>query len=343
MVGVVIDGGTLYLQRRTAQNAADAGALAGARELQQATNQSNSTIGDAICTLVSANAFGVSPTATAYFVNTGGSTNLGNIAVSFVSGCNGSPASWIPNGASGVHVDVTVGPYNTYLVGIVGLRQLTAQAAATAQVGVLSVPRPDLIPLAGCGPDMLVDGQSPTPFRNILNPDNTINPAYFVAPLNDMLLQGSQMTQNEVAPQGAGCPAWNGTSSSWKGKVDIGGVTGVLTPPATLPIDTGNGTIDFAVVNACTLLYGPTGDPTNQTASSSRCYLIVPIAAPPNINNTANIVTLACFKVYDGTSGYQKWRGVLVPITSNTCSFGTYMPTWTFGNTFGETHVMMTN
>src|SRR5579859_2472255 len=122
MVGLVIDGGTLYVQRRTAQNAADAAALAGARALQQATQQSTGTIGDAICTYLLANAFGVVPTATAYFADTTGLTNLG--AISFSSGCSASPSSWIPNGASGIHVEVTIGPYNTYLAGIVGLRQL---------------------------------------------------------------------------------------------------------------------------------------------------------------------------------------------------------------------------
>jgi Flp pilus assembly protein TadG len=346
MVGVVIDGGTLYLQRRTAQNAADAAALAGTRALQQATQQSTATVGDAICTYLLANAFGVTPTATAYFVDTGGVTNLG--AVSLSSGCLANAPSWIPNATSGVHVDVTVGPYNTYLVGMVGLRTMMATAAATAQIGVLGIPRPDLTPLAGCGRDMLVDGQSPTPFRDILMPapSGSINPALFSPPALlpvDVVLQGSQMTQNEVAPQGANCPAWNGSSSAWKGKVDISGVpaNATLTPPFQLPVDTGNGSIDGWVVNTCVTLFGASGDPTNKTASTSTCYLLVPIAAPPNPPNLANIVTLACFKVYDGNNGPQKWRGVLVDITTNTCTYGVYPPTWTFGNTFSETQVML--
>jgi Flp pilus assembly protein TadG len=338
MVAVVLDGGTLYLQRRTAQNAADAAALAGARALQQATLQSTGTIGDAICTYLLSNTFGVTPTATAYFVDTSGTNNLGNITLA--NGCSASPASWIPIGASGVHVDVVIGPYNTYLAGIVGVRQLTAKAPATAQVGVLGIPRPELTPLAGCGPDMLVNGTSPTPFRNILNPDNTINTTLYYT--TDVVLQGSQMTQQEVAPQGAGCPAWNGSSSAWKGKVDVSGVTGPLTPPFPLPVDTGNGSIDSWVVNTCITVYGAGGDPTNKDATTSQCYLLVPIAAPPNPLNTANIVTLACFRLYDGNSGPQKWRGVLVPITSNTCNYGISVPVWTFGNTFDETQVMLT-
>jgi Flp pilus assembly protein TadG len=268
MIGVVVDGGTLYVQRRTAQNAADAAALAGTRVLQQATLQSTGTIGDAICTYVLANSFGVTPTATANFVDTTGRVNLGSINLS--TGCGASPPSWIPNGASGIHVAVAIGPYNTYLAGIVGVRQLEADASATAQVGVLSIPRPDLTPLAGCGPDMLVDGTSPTPFRNILTPSKTINSARYG---DDLVLEGSQMAQNEVPPQGSNCPAWNGSSSAWKGQVVIDGVTGALTPPFQLPVDTGNSSIDGWVSDTCIGLYGLAGDPSGETAASSTCYL----------------------------------------------------------------------
>src|SRR5947209_6769625 len=43
-MGVAIDGGELYVQRRTAQNAADAAALAGSRAMQQATVLPTSTV-----------------------------------------------------------------------------------------------------------------------------------------------------------------------------------------------------------------------------------------------------------------------------------------------------------
>ena len=69
-------------------------------------------------------------------------------------------------------------------------------------------------------------------------------------------------------------------------------------------------------MSTCLTLYPLGGDPTGKDATTSNCYLLVPIAAPPNPPNGANIVTLACFKVYDGGNGYQKWRGVLYPTTS---------------------------
>ena len=335
MVAVTVDGGTLYLQRRTAQNAADAAALAGTRALQQATVQNNSTIADAVCTYVLANSFGVTPTARAYFVVTSGTNNLGPLALGV--GCGPSPANWIPNGASGVHVDITIGPYNTYLAGIVGVRQLSAEASATAQVGVLSIPNPDLAPLAGCGPDMLVNGTSPDPFVNILNADNrSINESLVGV---DLLLQGSQMSQNE----NASCPKWNTNSSAWKGKIDTSGITGPLTPPMQIPVDTGNGLIDDVISRVCESIWGvgpPSHDPQGSNAGDDVCFMLIPIAAPPNPADEANIVTLACFSLYDGRSGTNKWRGILHKATD--CKYGVYPPIWTYGNGVRETQVLLT-
>jgi Flp pilus assembly protein TadG len=334
MVGVVIDGGTLYVQRRTAQNAADAAALAGTRALQIATLASSGNVGDAISCYLTNNSFGITPTATAYFVGTSGTNNLGSIGLT--SGCSGSPSTTIPTGASGVHVDVTIGPYNTNLVQVIGIRQLTAQASATAQVGVLGIPNPDITPLAGCGPDMLMDPQHPTPSENILNPDGTIDLTDYAG--HDYILEGSQTAQDSTSS----CPAWNGGSSSWKGRINISGITGTLTPPMPdVPVDTGTSFVD-TVSSICISVYGSAGDPTNKDATDSICYLLVPIAMPPNPANGANIVTLACFKVYDGGNGGQKWRGILSPITTNTCNYGVYPPVWTYGNTFSETQVMLT-
>jgi hypothetical protein len=110
-----------------------------------------------------------------------------------------------------------------------------------------------------------------------------------------------------------------------------------------LPVDTGNSSIDSWVVNTCTTIYGPAGDPSGEDATTSQCYLLVPIAAPPNPANQANIVTLACFRLYDGGSGTNKWRGVLVAVSSSTCTYGVYPPTWTYGNSFSETQVALTS
>jgi hypothetical protein len=338
MVGVALDGGTLYLQRRTAQNAADAAALAGTRALQQTPGPSTLQISAEICKYALANQFGVTPTVSAYFVNTSGSS-LGTITLP--TNCSGSTSNAIPTGSSGVHVDIQVGPYNTYLVGIVGVRQLQAQAAATAQVGLLAIPNPDITPLAGCGPDMLTRGNSATPFVNLMLTDNVnINPAlYYPTATTDLVLQGSQMSQQENAT----CPKWNGTASAWKGQIDPSGIPGAFVIPdggLNVPVSTGNSNIDSIISSLCVSLYGSDADPTNTGASASKCYLLVPIATPPNPTDNAHIVTLACFKIYDGGNGQEKWRGILYP--PNACTYGVYLPTWTFGNLNNETRVLLT-
>jgi Flp pilus assembly protein TadG len=328
LLALIFDGGNIYLQRRTAQNSADAAALAGARALQQAVGPSDTTISSEICKYSLANAFGVVPGATAYFVGVNGTTNVG--AITLPGSCSGSSSNTISNGLSGVHVDITIN-VTTYLAGVIGFRSVVVRASSTAQVGRGGVPRPDLAPLAGCGPDMLVDGTK-TIGTNILNPDGiTINEALVGL---DVVLEGSQMTQHEDAT----CPGWNGVSSAWKGQADISGVSGTLTPPIQLPISTGNSSLDSAVGTACV----QTGwaDPTNVSAPPPDvCLLLVPIAAPPNPSNQANIVTLACFSVYDGGSGAQKWRGVLHKFID--CKDAVFTATST-GTSFSETRVMLT-
>jgi hypothetical protein len=335
MVAVVLDGGTLYVQRRTVQNAADAAALGGARALQQATINPNGDVGTQLCTYLVANTFGVTPTATAYFVAADGTTNLGTILLP--QGCSGTaPYTTIPTGASGVHVDATIGPYNTYMAGIVGIRQLSTHAVATAQVGVLSVPNPLLTPLAGCGPDMLFNGKSTTPSDNILvgNGSSTpysINPARYG---DDLVLQGSQMSQNTDPTI---CPSSGG--SSWKGKIDTSGITGPLTLPTVIPTDNGNGTIDSAVTAVCAST--GQGAPTGSAPPPDICLLLVPIAAPPNPSGNANIVLFGCFSMYAPGPGWQKWRGVLHPVTD--CPYGVYTPGWTWGSGISQTRVLLTS
>lgn len=334
MVATILDGGTLYLQRRTVQNAADAAALAGTRALQQATISPNGTVGTQVCAYLVANAFGVTPTATAYFVATDGTTNLGSIALP--AGCSGTaPNSAIPTGASGVHVDATIGPYDTYMAGIVGIRQLSAVAQSTAQVGGLAIPEAALTPLAGCGPDMLFNGQSSTPNDNILLGDGGTNP-YSIDPArygDDLVLQGSQLAQNSSTTL---CPS-NGGSASWKGRIIISGITGPLLLPATLPTDTGNGNINAQINAGCTA----TGQlaATGSTPPPDVCLLLVPIAAPPNPSGQAHIVVFACFSMYSPGPGFQKWRGVLHPVSD--CPYGAYVPSWKWGDGISQTRVLL--
>ncbi|HLZ28957.1 MAG TPA: pilus assembly protein TadG-related protein [Chloroflexota bacterium] len=331
MVGLVVDGGDIYVQRRTAQNAADAAALAGARALLMATTNPTSAIGTEICKYLLANSFGTPPTGSAYFVDINGGP-LG--AITLPTHCVGSANSGIPTGAAGVHVDATIGPFNTYLVQIVDIRNMTVRADASAGVGVLGIPNAYLTPLAGCGPDMLFDGKSDTPFDNILLGDG-VTTAYSINPArygDDLVLQGAQLSSHEDP---AVCPSSGGVS--WKGKLNISGLAGVLVPPMSVPTDNGNGTIDTAINNACAAT--GQGTPVSTAPLPDVCLLLVPIAAPPNPTGDANIVTFACMSLYTPVQGFQKWRGVLRP--TGACNYGTYTRSWTWGTLSANTKVFL--
>ncbi len=139
LVALVLDGGSVYVQRRTAQTSADAAALAGARELRNAASSSSvPAVSTAITTYAQANAFGVQPSVLcAYFVGTDGTTNVGTILNNSATVCSGTAVATIPSAASGVHVDVQI-PFHTYLAGMLGVYDLTADGHATSQVGVLT-------------------------------------------------------------------------------------------------------------------------------------------------------------------------------------------------------------
>ena len=71
LLAMIVDGGFLYLERRTAQASADAGALAGTRALRELS--SLVTIRDSATAIATSNAFGPAPTVQCvYLVNTAG-------------------------------------------------------------------------------------------------------------------------------------------------------------------------------------------------------------------------------------------------------------------------------
>ncbi len=153
LLALVVDGGNIYVQRRTAVTAADAGALAGTRALKNATASSDvAAIRTDLTTFVQANGFGTQAgTPCAYFVDTAGNPIAGGgiVNAGTVAGC---PAltGLIPNGASGVHVDSHI-RFNTFLAGMLRVSVLDADAHATGQVGVLTTYNAGNVPLIACG------------------------------------------------------------------------------------------------------------------------------------------------------------------------------------------------
>ncbi len=138
---LAIDGGNTYVERRRAQNAADAGALAGARELwlhvstldssettvQQAINEAAESNGIADTNGIAGDT--VNDNVTAYYTD-----RLGN-KLGVEVGVAG-----IPPNAGGINV-VTQRDFNTFLAGLIGRGEMGANAEATAVI----------IPPQGCG------------------------------------------------------------------------------------------------------------------------------------------------------------------------------------------------
>jgi Flp pilus assembly protein TadG len=148
VLGLIFDGGNFYVQRRTAQNAADAGALAGTRALMNAPTSPDTTVADAVCKYLTANVFGTIPTATAVFVDTSGSAVSTNL---LPANCSGSVSNVIPGTAAGVKVDASIGPFQTYVAGIVGIRQATATGTSTVQGAAVAAVNADNAPFIICG------------------------------------------------------------------------------------------------------------------------------------------------------------------------------------------------
>jgi Flp pilus assembly protein TadG len=133
MLGMATDLGYAFSQRRASQNAADAGALAGARMVLKQQVAS----GDA-ATEVTKNAMNgttVNMAACWYVDDTKSASNLGS--------CAGAP----PSGATGVHVEVNE-THNTFFMKVLGVNTVTTSAKATANVQIV-----DQIP--GNGPYMV--------------------------------------------------------------------------------------------------------------------------------------------------------------------------------------------
>ncbi len=131
-VALAIDGGNAYTQKREAQNAADAAALAGARQLAlecaKTTGQNESNIRQAIIEMVQINDPGATPLAYFTFENGTKSACAIGSCLSVVCGC--------PNRYTGVEVNVT-GVTDSFLAGFLGQQSLQAKAAARASYGTI--------------------------------------------------------------------------------------------------------------------------------------------------------------------------------------------------------------
>jgi hypothetical protein len=315
VVGVVLDGGNIYLQRRTAQNAADAAAIAGTRALLNAAVTPDTTISAEICNYATSNAFGVVPTPTAYFVGLDGVTNQGSI--SLPTNCSGSVSNVIPSGVvAGVHVDVSI-PFNTYVAGFIGVSNVTAQAGATGQVGAGTGVAAADAPVAGCGV-MMDTGTSSTPNIFVGGTPPTIDYASWMG--TSFNLQSSQLWKYSTHPP---CPRFNQGNGDWKGTL---GGSGTISLPSNQP--TSNGNSAAPVNTACT--NAGQGDPT----LGGVCYLAIPITDgnnPQSGTGIAHVVAFACMQVFGIVNGTTLWTGTIAnPRNCGASNIYTYTYNWTW-------------
>jgi Flp pilus assembly protein TadG len=329
VVGLVVDGGNLMVQRRTAQNAADAAALAGARALARATSATDSTIAAAICAYLVANKYRWAPTATAEFIDaTGASVS----AIGLTSDCQGvqSPVL-IPGSASGVKVGATIGSIPTYFLAVAGIKTQSVSAVASGAASQLTSITPGGPIVAGCGGSMYENGGGT--YDGTVNifvggiPPNINYAAYtgrtFKLLGRDLRNGTSGPNTPPAYPTNPACPRAGGTGGFW-GAINS---TGAIALPADITTLTGDYDVSSAMQSMCTA----TGQAI-PTFTSSNCYLPVPITGPSgNGSSYAHIVSFGCMQIFGrGGSQNDRWDGVLATPSKCPAPPGSTFAPWSF-------------
>jgi hypothetical protein len=314
LLALVVDGGFLYVERRTAQTSADAGALAGARSLRELS--SLAAIRDSATAFATINAFGPTPTVQCvYLVDTSGAP-VGALSSAPGASCPAGSASSI-QGASGVHVDVRI-DFNTFISGMIRIASLSADGHATAQLGTPQTVNSTNSPLIVCGgrtgyaslrvdPGASTAGYTPpVPVVNgQLNPPASL-PTYTVSgsgggSIADALLNTSgtvdydnkkgfvyYLKGSAIGSMGSDC----GTqSNTFDGGADPGPPPQFLTIPGNMVGSKGN---NVASIGAQVEMPGGCGPGTNiltWTAGSPGCVMFLPVANGP-LGGTGNTPTL---------------------------------------------------
>jgi Flp pilus assembly protein TadG len=149
-MGLVIDAGVNYAQRRNMQNAADTAALAGTRVISRVNTFSGTTrrmVWNAVKATAIDNGVADDPTLSqCVFVDTASNPS----SVSCNTDVDGSPNDIIPNWAAGVQVRVSES-HDTFFLRAVGIRTSGTSAASKAQVRAMAfMPTNDVV-FAVCG------------------------------------------------------------------------------------------------------------------------------------------------------------------------------------------------
>lgn len=270
---LVVDIGWSEFQKRVAQNAADAAALAAIRDLGNAGASCDSTalnnaVDGHITTYSQANA-GSDATFSYHYTDNNGNTVNGNDIC--------SPAA----GATTVEVTVA-NPYNTFFLSILGISTGSTTAIAAGRVGVLSgLGAPS--PLVGCGTDLVrVSDNTPVDILTSGSPPGVDPPFQNV----EFYLHG-----NAVGLNGGDC----GLGTDMKGVAQT--TQDCPSLPCNYDVHSGNmsGPVATRVAGA---LPGCNLDDASNDDALNNCVLIVPLADSSVDSDTVHVVTYACFYMH---------------------------------------------
>jgi Flp pilus assembly protein TadG len=203
IVGLVIDGGIAFLNRRDGQNASDLASIAGAQKVTEHYldgGRTTDNVYDAIAASIASNgcaSVGGTPcTFTATYV-AAGPTRTTTVS-------DGSTAA-VPSGTIGVAVDVTRLP-KTFFSGMLGFASWKVDTEAIAiSTRPSSIPTGVMLPIAACG------------WEDPSTPNDCVQASSTPAPGNAISFTAGQiydLTDGMDAPGGFGWLSWNGSNSA---------------------------------------------------------------------------------------------------------------------------------
>jgi Flp pilus assembly protein TadG len=290
MLGVATDLGYGFAERRTMQNAADAGALAGAHELSKTTTSSPVTVLTEVQGAAWANKIGDShPTVS--------SCKYVNDADLALANCS-EPA---PSTASGIKV-VVKETHKTFFMGIIpgGPDTMSTQATATAHVQLLKSPPSDG-PFLVCGVGTKVESGPQIPILTQSGSNWVLNPSAVTTSSHN------GPTYQIYGPQVATC---NLSNSSYKG-LALGGSNANLTVPGWFYFSNGD--------SAGGLAANVTGIQGCTTSQIVNCVAFLPVAVdnpkPDSTTNKMYTVMILPFYIMgtkNGSGNYNKLDGKIM-------------------------------
>ncbi len=199
MVGLATDLGYNFAQRRTMQNAADAGALAGAHTLSRRASGGPSVLSDVRSAVVSNKLGGSTPSVTSCTYVDDTDKDLGNCSLV------------VPATATGVHVSVRESHDTFFIRAIPGApTSLSTAATAIAHVQQLKTPPADG-PFLVCGVNpKIVSGPSNTNILTKVGSNWVLNPAAVSSSPTDTSAPTFQVYGPQVSQCGLGNSSYKG-------------------------------------------------------------------------------------------------------------------------------------